>query len=359
MDSNLSYTWESMKGGGYKSEPVMKRYGWWISLALLFSALIHVVLFLAAEKMPSMFKFFPGKQDIVQLNADRDTLAIDEETLRELWDEEQPVPEPIKESPRDQLLAEEQIFEEEPEIELATIKLTPEVTEMQNYLAGERAVAPKAVDIPAITDKIEVDFSTETNANEVKQQLLEASRASVDQPTITLSESDIPQGIDTDAVVKELTSKLGASEGKRITDRFTPLEDLLGSGGQMPDNPKFMLPTDLLFGLAEWELKEAARLSLMKLGVVIVHYPKATFRIKGFTDSIGSDAYNLELSQKRADSVRTWVVDSLGLDGFRIEAVGVGRRDFLVEPTGDPEEESLNRRVEIEIINKPAAVPQS
>lgn len=359
MESSYGYTWESSKGSGYKVEPVMKRYGWWISLALLLSALIHVVLFLLAEKMPGMFKFLPGSEEIVQLNADRSTLAIDEETLRELWKEDQPIPEPIEESPRDQLLAEEEMFEEEPEVELATIKLTPEVTEMQNYLAGDQAVAPQATDVPVITSKIEVDFTAETNAAEVKQQLLEASRASVDQPTITLSEEDIPQGVDTDAVVQELTSKLGGDEGKRITDRFSSLEDLLGPGGQMPENPKFLLPTDLLFGLNEWELKEEARLSLMKLGVVIVHYPDATFKIKGYTDSIGSDAYNLELSQKRADSVRSWLIDSLGLDGFKIEAIGHGRRDFLVEPTGDPDEEALNRRVEIDIINNPAAAPPS
>ena len=358
MESNLGYTWESMKGGGYKSEPVMKRYGWWISLALLLSALIHVLLFLVAEKMPSMFRFLPGYEETVHLNPDRSTLAVDEETLRELWKEDQPLPEPIIEDPaREALLAEEQIFEEEPEVELATIKLTPEVTEMQNYLAGERAIAPQATDIPLINDKIEVDFTVETNAAEVKEQLLEASRASVDQPTITLSETDVPEGIDTDAVVKELTSKLGASEGKRITDRFTPLEDLLGPGGKMSEKMLFMLPTDLLFDTAEWELKEGARLSLMKLGIVIVHYPDATFKIKGFTDSIGSETYNLELSQKRADSVKDWVVNSLSLEGFKIEAIGIGRRDFLVEPTGDADQEKLNRRVEVEIINKPVVEP--
>lgn len=353
MESDYGYTWQSMKGGGYKTEPVMKRYGWWISLALLLSALIHVVLFLVAEHLPPMMKFLPGQSEMMHLNTDRETLSVDEQTMRELFREEQPVPE-IKEPTREEMVIEEDMFEDEPEVELATIKLTPEVTDMQNYLAGERALQPMALESPAVTDKIDIDFSSSTDASAIKNQLLEASRASVHQPTIELTPGDTTsEGVDTDAVVQELTSNLGTSDGKRITDRFTSLEALLGSGGTMPDNPEFLLPTDLLFGFNEFELKEEARLSLMKLGVVITHYPDATFKIKGFTDSIGSQDFNLELSQKRAESVRDWIVGSLNLGNYKIEAVGYGKLNPLVDPTGDKDQEKLNRRVEIEIINKP------
>ena len=203
------------------------------------------------------------------------------------------------------------------------------------------------------TVPIDIDFSTETDASDVKRQLLDASKASINQPTISLSPSDLPSdGGDSDAVVEFLTSKLGSSTGKRITDRFSPMEALLGEGGQMPDNPELLLPTDLLFELNEWELKEEARLGLMKLGMVILHYPEATFKIKGFTDSIGSQKYNLDLSQKRAEAVRDWLGGSLQLENFKIEAVGYGKLNPLVEPTGDKDEEALSRRVEIEIINK-------
>ncbi len=113
-----------------------------------------------------------------------------------------------------------------------------------------------------------------------------------------------------------------------------------------------MFSTDLLFVFNSWVLNEQAKLSLMRLGVLIYKYPKATFIIKGYTDSIGGDQSNLALSQKRAEAVRDWVVNSLKLSGYDLQAVGYGERDPLVEQTGDIVEEALNRRVEIEIINK-------
>lgn len=75
--------------------------------------------------------------------------------------------------------------------------------------------------------------------------------------------------------------------------------------------------------------------------------PNATFEIAGHTDSIGSDSYNQDLSQRRAVSVRNYLVDK-GVDADRMTAVGYGES----QPVADNDTEAgraQNRRVELRI----------
>ena len=75
-------------------------------------------------------------------------------------------------------------------------------------------------------------------------------------------------------------------------------------------------------------------------------------RVEGHTDSRGSDAYNLTLSQKRAESVRNYLI-SRGVSPDRMEPRGFGES----QPIADNRTEqgrSQNRRVEFIIISQPA-----
>ena len=77
-------------------------------------------------------------------------------------------------------------------------------------------------------------------------------------------------------------------------------------------------------------------------------------RITGYTDRLGSDAYNLKLSQRRADAVKTYLVGK-GIDGSRLATSGKGEADPVVQCT-DKNRAALikclepNRRVEVEDI---------
>ena len=77
-------------------------------------------------------------------------------------------------------------------------------------------------------------------------------------------------------------------------------------------------------------------------------------RITGYTDRIGSDSYNLKLSQRRADAVKAYLI-ARGVDARRLQAVGKGKADPVVEGH-DQDREALirclepNRRVEVERI---------
>jgi outer membrane protein OmpA-like peptidoglycan-associated protein len=111
------------------------------------------------------------------------------------------------------------------------------------------------------------------------------------------------------------------------------------------------MPTDLLFPFGSDQLAEAARLSLMKLGFLIQKNPNSLFIIEGHTDTIGSEASNLDLSQRRANAVVSWLQNSLRLANDRVQAVGMGESRTLanVNPNGDQAEQAMNRRVEIKV----------
>ncbi len=70
--------------------------------------------------------------------------------------------------------------------------------------------------------------------------------------------------------------------------------------------------------------------------------------IEGHTDSIGSDEYNLDLSRRRAQTIRKWLIERFHLDATKIEAVGRGER-FPIADNGNYQGRQLNRRVEFTI----------
>src|SRR5207237_5827355 len=77
--------------------------------------------------------------------------------------------------------------------------------------------------------------------------------------------------------------------------------------------------------------------------------------IEGHTDNVGPDARNLQLSQRRAESVMRWLTGH-GLDGARLEAHGYGEGRPLVS-NDTREGRAANRRVEFHIVDpaQPAA----
>jgi OOP family OmpA-OmpF porin len=75
--------------------------------------------------------------------------------------------------------------------------------------------------------------------------------------------------------------------------------------------------------------------------------PNATFEVAGHTDAVGSDAYNQNLSERRAGSVRSYLVDQ-GVDASRMTAVGYGESQPVAD-NGTAAGRAENRRVELRI----------
>lgn len=108
---------------------------------------------------------------------------------------------------------------------------------------------------------------------------------------------------------------------------------------------------DVLFATGRAELKPGATSNLGQLVAFLAKYPTRTVAIEGHTDSVGSDDYNLGLSQRRADSVRSHLI-SQGVDPSRITATGAGERTPVASNESAAGRQQ-NRRVEV-IISNPA-----
>lgn len=77
-------------------------------------------------------------------------------------------------------------------------------------------------------------------------------------------------------------------------------------------------------------------------------YPQTTTTVEGHTDSVGTEAYNMELSKRRADAVREVMVDQYGVAADRVSAVGEGESNPVAD-NATAEGRAINRRVEASV----------
>ena len=131
---------------------------------------------------------------------------------------------------------------------------------------------------------------------------------------------------------------------------YSSLDELLqGTGAVSSSTAPILMPTDLLFEYDASALRPEAERTLEKLGSLIRRNGGAGFRIEGHTDSFGSEDYNRQLSLRRAEAVKDWLVSRMGIDPARITTVGFGKSRLLIAATGSIAQQQLNRRVEIVI----------
>ena len=104
---------------------------------------------------------------------------------------------------------------------------------------------------------------------------------------------------------------------------------------------------DVLFDTGKAELNPGAARNLDQLVQFLTEHPDRRVEIDGYTDSVGTDSFNLDLSQRRADAVKSVLV-SRGIDSSRISSHGYGK-EYGIASNSDAGGRQLNRRVEIVI----------
>jgi outer membrane protein OmpA-like peptidoglycan-associated protein len=103
--------------------------------------------------------------------------------------------------------------------------------------------------------------------------------------------------------------------------------------------------SDVLFATGSYTLKPGAREKLAKISGILLAHPGLTLQIEGHTDSVGSDDYNQQLSDRRAGSVQEFLVQQ-GVAAGAVTAVGFGKME-PVASNDTAEGRQLNRRVEL------------
>jgi outer membrane protein OmpA-like peptidoglycan-associated protein len=103
--------------------------------------------------------------------------------------------------------------------------------------------------------------------------------------------------------------------------------------------------SDVLFDFNQASLKPGAREKLAKVSGILSAYPTLHMNVEGHTDSIGTDDYNLKLSQRRADAVHDYLTSN-GINPANVQSVGLGKAD-PVASNDTAAGRQQNRRVEM------------
>lgn len=355
-----SYDWHPATKGQSVFKVETRNLGWWVLLAILISVIVHVILYMILGGIQRSAMGIKGDQVVWQNT--REQLKIDQEELNRLLEEpvipEDAPLEPEKISDLD-LVQEFDEFDLMEEMKDEIIRMSP--IETPQVFSGEAPKAPgEALNIAAGGLDISVAEVLAKDLDDMRNKLIDSSaNVSAAQPVLELTETDnLGDSVDTDQFFKEAVSKALGDKAGEFMEGYANLDDLVGrTGGLPPGEEKIALPTDILFEFNESDLKEQARLSMMKLAFIVQTNPEATFVIEGHTDGIGDDEYNRKLSLLRAEAVRKWLVERLRIDASNIKVVGLGKTRPIVSLEGTKEEQAINRRVEI-VVKQPESVDQ-
>ena len=106
-------------------------------------------------------------------------------------------------------------------------------------------------------------------------------------------------------------------------------------------------PSGILFPFNSTEILPDGKNNLQQLASSLDKYPNSDILIVGHTDSVGTDAYNMDLSQRRAQAASAYL-QSLGVPARRLQTAGRGESEPITSNDTD-EGRQRNRRVEVAI----------
>lgn len=345
-----SYSWEQSIGRAVLPVQGQSAWGmrWWILLAVMTSSAIHLGLFyfLGDIRMPG------AEGGLATANATEDIRFEDriqldpkmiERTLSapEVTDAKEPEKEMTTELPPIDQIAEHL----KGDLTFSPETKTPMNIQMKALAMGEIGSAVDTVSAVDMAIAGGIDSKIKASAS---SDVLKTARAQADQVTIKVTDKPITG---TDALKGELAAaRRKGDEGLRGLG-FSTLDDLMNIKTPTTGDLKAMMPSDLLFDYNSADVKESAKVDLMKLGFLIQTWTKSAVIVEGHTDTTGEEGYNLGLSLRRAEAVKSWVVNSLKLDGSRIQTRGLGETQPIANPNGSQEEQAINRRVVIRFVN--------
>ncbi len=142
----------------------------------------------------------------------------------------------------------------------------------------------------------------------------------------------------------------GAFIGRNMDRQAKEIENTVPGAEVIPAGEGIIVKFDsgILFGFDKSELTASAKQNIENLAASLNKYPNTDIMVIGHTDALGTDAYNMKLSQSRAESVKSYAY-AKGVDLNRLKVVGKGENEPIASnETADGQ--AKNRRVEIVIV---------
>lgn len=305
--------------------PLMRK---WIFRALAVSLLIHGGLFVFF-KTKQLENF--GMKSVDQLVPSRFVMkkvTIDPKTLQD--------PDELKTTLKEKPKAVQKIDVPTEKIQPAEISVKPQNPEIVSPILNDKP-STTALNTDLIA-KLDASSSgaMDKELGSIANSLLQESAKAPRQPVVFT----LPGG------AKDVTGGAGDREG---IPGLRSLDDALGATGPLATGDRLGVRGGALFEYDKADLLQQAIDDLQKLGEIIKRNPRATFIIEGHTDSFGDPVYNQQLSQRRADAVKSWLLANMEIAPERIQAKGFGRSKLIVPADRSIEEQAPNRRVEIVI----------
>lgn len=115
------------------------------------------------------------------------------------------------------------------------------------------------------------------------------------------------------------------------------------------DDLVLRMPSGITFAYNRYDIQPQFQSTLNEVAETLAEYQQTYIDIYGHTDTTGSDAYNQQLSERRAESVATYL-SARGVQRARMATRGFGETQPLVAPEQSEADRAANRRVEIKVV---------
>lgn len=206
----------------------------------------------------------------------------------------------------------------------------PELVEHYAYMTKQKvAIARETAELNAAQDEVE---RAETRRQRV---LIEARRV----------EAELAEQRAEEALAQARKEKEEAAEARRRAEELS--EKINELEARQTERGIVLTLGDVLFDFDMATLKSGGIRAVEKLSLFLEEYPERNVLIEGYTDTIGSEEYNRQLSQRRANAVRRALTDR-GISDSRIEIRGYGEQ-YPVATNDTEAGRQRNRRVEVVI----------
>ena len=319
MSDGFSWSATRDSGAAYRL-PGPDHLGWWAAVAMLVSILLHVIVFFMLDQMKIALKFEEAKELATR------PIDVRQVEISPAQDERSLPPEEVVMPPADtkSLLEDIELLAKLPEN--AEIDIKPEIVEAQYALKMENpAIAgdPAAVAME-LSSNLEIDTADLPELGRQPESIrpAEVGQLTVDPGAVTADDTEAGGSAD--------LIKYGAN-GKTdhgTLDGVTSLENMLDLPPNLLLGSKTMLPSDLLFEFNSSELRENAKVGLMKLGLLMDRNPNLYCWIEGHTDLVDAlrrqPPVQLTTRHDAADGRLTWLYLGSNADGSEAHLFGGG-----------------------------------